>query len=210
MKLVLLGAPGAGKGTQAEAICQKLSIPQISTGNILREAMKAGTELGRMAEEYVNSGRLVPEDIIVKLVKTRLSEDDCKNGFILDGFPRTIGQADALYDMGIDIDRVIELVVEDEVIMKRLSGRRVCESCGASYHIEFKPTKKDGVCDKCGGKTVLRKDDAPQTVKDRLTSYHKQTEPLEEYYRQRGLLRVVIGQNDIAETTALTYKALED
>lgn len=209
MKLILLGAPGAGKGTQAEVICSTFNIPAISTGNILREAVKNGTALGMEAKTYMEGGKLVPDELVINILKERLAKDDCKAGFILDGFPRTVPQAEALDRMGIVIDKVIDLEVPDEAITRRMSGRRVCESCGASYHLEFKPSKAEGVCDKCGGRTVQRKDDHPDTVKERLEVYHAQTEPLKDYYQQTGKLVIVEGQNEVAETTALVLKALE-
>lgn len=209
MNLILLGAPGAGKGTQAEVICNHLNIPAISTGNILREAVKNGTQLGLEAKSFMDSGALVPDEIVIGILKDRIGEDDCQNGFILDGFPRTVPQAKALDEMGVQIDKVIDIEVADEKIMQRLSGRRVCADCGASYHIEYKPSKSEGVCDKCGGETVLRQDDHPDTIKDRLHVYHEQTEPLKDYYQQTGKLVVVQGQEDVADTSALTLKAVE-
>ncbi len=209
MNLILLGAPGAGKGTQAEVICDKLSIPAISTGNLIREAIKNQTELGMAVKQYIEAGQLVPDDVVIQMVKERLAKDDCKNGFILDGFPRTVPQAEALDKMGIIIDKVIDIEVSDEEITKRLSGRRVCEGCGASYHTAFKPTKVEGICDKCGAKTVLRTDDHPDTVKERLNVYHAQTEPLIAYYKAQGKLYPVEGQDEVADTSALTLKALE-
>ena len=205
MNLIFLGAPGAGKGTQAEVISEHLGIPTISTGNIIREALKMGLK----AKSYMDEGKLVPDDIVIGIIKERLAKDDCKNGFILDGFPRTVPQAEALDQMGIVIDRVVDIEVPDEKIMARLSGRRVCEVCGASYHLEYKPSKAEGVCDKCGGKTVLRKDDHPDTVKERLQVYHEQTEPLKGYYEKAGKLVVVVGQEEVKDTTALTIKAVE-
>ena len=209
MRLILLGAPGAGKGTQAEVICNTLNIPAISTGNILREAKANKTPLGLEAASYMDSGKLVPDEVVINILKERLKEDDCKNGFILDGFPRTVPQAEALDQMGAEIDRVVDLEVPDEKIMARLSGRRVCEKCGSSYHVLYKPTKVEGVCDRCGGKTVQRKDDAPETIKERLEVYHAQTEPLKDYYKKTGKLVVVEGQEEVADTTALTLKAVE-
>ena len=209
MRLILLGAPGAGKGTQAEVICNTLNIPAISTGNILREAKAKGTPLGLEAATYMDSGKLVPDEVIINILKERLKEDDCQNGFILDGFPRTVPQAEALDQMGVVIDRVVDLEVPDDKIMARLSGRRVCEKCGSSYHVLYKPTKVEGVCDRCGGKTVQRKDDAPETIKERLEVYHAQTEPLKDYYKKTGKLVVVEGQEEVADTTALTLKAVE-
>lgn len=210
MNLILLGAPGAGKGTQAEKICAKLSIPAISTGNILREAMAAETEMGLKAKSYIDAGKLVPDEVVIGIIEDRLKAEDCKNGFILDGFPRTIPQAEALDKMGVRIDRVLEIYVPDEKITARLSGRRVCLKCGATYHTEYKKPKTEGVCDVCAEKLVQRKDDMPETVLDRLKTYHEQTEPLKGYYEKKGILRVVEGQEDVADTTALTFKALED
>lgn len=209
MNLILLGAPGAGKGTQAEVICNTLHIPAISTGNILREAIKNQTALGLEAKSYMDGGKLVPDEIVINILKERLQQDDCQNGFILDGFPRTVPQAEALDQMNIRIDRVIDIEVPDEKIAARLSGRRVCESCGASYHTLYKPSKQEGVCDACGGKTVQRKDDHPDTVRERLRVYHEQTEPLIDYYTKTGKLVVVEGQEEVADTTALTLKAVE-
>lgn len=210
MKLILLGAPGAGKGTQAEVICKALNIPAISTGNIIREALAQGTEMGLKAKSFMDAGQLVPDDVVIGIIKERLAKDDCANGFILDGFPRTIPQAEALDAMGVVIDRVIDIEVPDEKIAARMSGRRVCKDCGSSYHLEYKAPKADGKCDACDGELIQRKDDAPETVLDRLTVYHKQTEPLKDYYSKKGILRIVEGQEEIADTSALTLKALED
>lgn len=210
MNLILLGAPGAGKGTQAEKICEKLSIPAISTGNMLREAMANGTEMGLKAKSFIDAGKLVPDEVVIGIINERLKADDCKNGFILDGFPRTIPQAEALDNMGVRIDRVIDIEVPDEKIAARLSGRRVCLKCGATYHTEYKKPKQEGVCDACGEKLVQRKDDMPETVLDRLKTYHEQTEPLKGFYEKKGILRVVEGQEEVADTTALTFRALED
>ena len=210
MKLIMLGAPGAGKGTQAEILSERLSIPTISTGNIIREALKSGTEMGVRAKSYMDEGKLVPDEVVIGIIRERLAKDDCKNGFILDGFPRTIPQAEALDNMGAAIDRVIDLEVPDEKIVERMSGRRVCESCGASYHMLFKKPAADGKCDKCGGTLVQRKDDHPDTVKERLDVYHTQTEPLKEYYSKQGKLLVVHGQEEVADTTRLVMEALED
>ena len=209
MKLILLGAPGAGKGTQAEIICEKFNIPTISTGNILREAIKNGTEMGLKAKSYIDNGNLVPDDVVIGIIADRLNMDDCKNGFILDGFPRTIPQAEALDKMGIEIDCALSIEVADEKIMQRLSGRRVCGGCGASYHIDYKKPAKDGVCNVCGEALVQRNDDKPETIADRLAVYHKQTEPLKDYYKAAGKLKIVEGQEEVADTTALTLKALE-
>lgn len=209
MKLILLGAPGAGKGTQAEIICEKLNIPAISTGNIIREAMKTGTEMGKKAKAFVEAGSLVPDEVVIGIIKERLAESDCANGFILDGFPRTIPQAEALDKMGIAIDRVISIEVPDEKIVTRMSGRRVCEKCGASYHTEYKKPQKEGICNLCGANLICRKDDEPATVLDRLHVYHEQTEPLKDYYAASGKLRTVEGQEEVADTTKLTLAALE-
>ena len=210
MKLILLGAPGAGKGTQAEVICDHLGIPAISTGNIIRAALKAQTEMGLKAKDYIEKGLLVPDDVVIGIIQDRLREDDCKNGFILDGFPRTVPQAEALDRMGVKIDLVIDLEVPDEKIATRMSGRRVCATCGASYHTLYKQPKTEGVCDNCGGALSQRKDDEAQTVLERLRVYHEQTEPLIAFYRAKGTLRVVEGQEEVADTTKLTLKALEE
>jgi len=209
MKLILLGAPGAGKGTQAEIICEKLQIPAIGTGNIIREALKNGTEMGIKAKSYMDSGALVPDDIVIGIIKERLAKDDCKDGFILDGFPRTVPQAAALDEMGVQIDKVIDIEVADAVIEKRLSGRRVCEKCGTSYHLDYKPSEVDGKCSKCDGALIIRKDDQPATIRERLEIYHQQTEPLKDYYAKTGKLAVVEGQEEVTETTRLTLAALE-
>lgn len=208
MNLILLGAPGAGKGTQAEVISEALSIPQISTGSILREAVKNGTEFGLKAKAAMESGALVSDEVVIGILKDRIAQDDCKNGFILDGFPRTVPQAEALEAMGVNIDKVVEIYVPDETISKRLSGRRVCEGCGASYHTDFKPSRVAGKCDKCGGNTVIRKDDEPATVLERLKVYHEQTAPLKDFYAKRGKLETVIGQEEVSETSKLTLKAV--
>ena len=209
MKLILLGAPGAGKGTQAETLSNKLKIPTISTGNIIREALKNGTEMGLCAKAYTESGRLVPDEVVIGIIRERLAKDDCKNGFILDGFPRTIPQAEALDKMGIAIDRAIDIEVSDETILSRLSGRRVCESCGATYHLKDKKPKAEGVCDLCGGTLVQRGDDRPETIRARLTIYHEQTEPLKDYYEKQGKLRVVGGCHPVEETTRAVLTAIE-
>ena len=201
MNLILLGAPGAGKGTQAEIICAKLNIPSISTGNILRAAVKEGTEMGLKAKSFMDAGALVPDEVIIGILKERLAQDDCANGFILDGVPRTIAQAEAIETMGIRIDKVLELQVEDNVIVDRMSGRRVCEKCGASYHIVAVPPKAEGVCDVCGGKLVTRKDDAPETVKNRLAVYHRETEPLKDFYKSRSVLYPVEDMGSVEATS---------
>ena len=210
MKLIFLGAPGAGKGTQAEIIAGKLNIPTISTGNIIREALANGTEMGLKAKAFIEAGKLVPDDVVIGIIKERLAEDDCNGGFILDGFPRTIPQAEALDNMGIIIDKVVDIDVPDENIVNRMSGRRVCKACGSSYHIENKKPKVEGVCDACGGELQIRKDDAPETVLDRLNVYHEQTEPLKDFYAKCGKLRSVEGTAPITEITAAILKVLED
>lgn len=210
MKLILLGAPGAGKGTQAEKICEKLSIPAISTGNIIREALKNGTEMGLKAKSFIDAGQLVPDEVVIGIIKDRLAKNDCANGFILDGFPRTIPQAEALDEMGVEIDKVIDIEVPDEKITERMSGRRVCKECGASYHLVYKKPEKEGVCNLCSGELVQRKDDHPDTVLDRLKVYHEQTEPLKDFYAKKGKLRIVEGQEKVEDTTAATFHALED
>ena len=209
MNIIMLGAPDAGKGTQAAVLCEHFGIPTISPGNMLREALKNGTEMGLKAKSYMDDGKLVPDEVVIGIVKERLSEDDCKKGFILDGFPRTIPQAEALDNMGVDIQYVINIDVPDESIIKRMSGRRVCENCGRPYHIESLKPQKDGVCDDCGGTLVQRKDDHPDTVLARLDVYHKETEPLADYYRKQGKLVNVEGQNTVADTTAAVLKAIE-
>ncbi len=209
MKLILLGAPGAGKGTQAEIISEKLGIPTISTGNIIRAALKSGSEMGQAAKAYIEAGKLVPDEVVIGIIKDRLAEDDCKNGFILDGFPRTIPQAEALDRMGIIIDKVIDIEVADEKIARRVSGRRVCLDCGATYHVDYKKSKVEGVCDHCGSTLVQRKDDHPDTVAARLKEYHEQTEPLKGYYEACGKLVIVEGQEELADTTKLTLAAVE-
>ena len=208
MKLILLGAPGAGKGTQAEILCKELEIPTISTGNILRAAIKNGTPTGMKAKAYMDEGKLVPDEVIIGIITERVAEEDCKNGYILDGVPRTIAQAEALEKAGIVFDDVVSIEISDEVIMERMSGRRVCEHCGASYHLVAVPPKREGICDKCGGKLVQRKDDAPETVKARLEVYHKETEPLKAFYAQRGLLKSVENQATVAETSQVILRAL--
>ena len=210
MKLIFLGAPGAGKGTQAEIIAGKLNIPTISTGNIIREALANGTEMGLKAKSFIEAGKLVPDDVVIGIIKERLADEDCNNGFILDGFPRTIPQAEALDNMGIIIDKVVDIDVPDENIVNRMSGRRVCKACGSSYHIENKKPRVEGVCDACGGELQIRKDDAPETVLDRLNVYHEQTEPLKDYYAKCGKLRSVEGTAPIKEITASILKVLED
>lgn len=208
MNLILLGAPGAGKGTQAEAICKEFKIPAVSTGNLLREAVKNGDELGLKAKSYMDLGKLVPDEIVIEMLKERIAKDDCKNGFILDGFPRTILQAEALDKIGVKIDKVIEINVPDEVILDRLSGRRVCEDCGTPYHITNKKPKVDGVCDICGGKLVKRKDDNVDTIKDRLKVFHDQTAPLKDYYTNQNKLSVVSEYSTLEKAIAATLDAV--
>ena len=210
MKLILLGAPGAGKGTQAEIISEKYNIPTISTGNIIRAALKNGTEMGLKAKSYIDAGELVPDNVVIGIIKERLSEADCREGYILDGFPRTIPQAVALDDMGFVIDAALSIEVDDSEIVKRMSGRRVCEKCGASYHTEYKKPEVEGVCNLCGGNLVIRKDDEPETVKNRLNVYHEQTEPLKDFYKGCGKLIIVEGQDKVEDTTRLVLEALEN
>lgn len=207
MKLILLGAPGAGKGTQAEFIMQKLGIPSISTGNLLREAVKNETPLGLRAKEAMDKGQLVPDDVVIGMVEEKLKSPECAGGCIFDGFPRTIPQAEAL-DKITDIDLALSLEVPDEVIEARMTGRRVCLKCGATYHVESNPPKVEGICSKCGDKLVVRKDDHSDVVKGRLKTYHEQTEPLKGYYEQQGKLKIVVGAGEISETTARVEKAL--
>ena len=209
MNMIFLGAPGAGKGTQAEVECKELNIPAISTGNMLREAVKNSTEAGLKAKSYMDAGELVPDEVVIGILKDRIAQPDAQNGFILDGFPRTVQQAEALESMGVEIDKVIEIDVPDDAIIARMSGRRVCEGCGNSYHIEYKPTKVEGICDACGAKVVQRIDDKPETVLARLKTYHEKTAPLKDYYEKRGKLVTVKGQNEIAETSRLTLAAIK-
>ena len=197
MNLILLGAPGAGKGTQAELLVKKLSIPAISTGNMLREAMANGTELGKKAKKFMDEGSLVPDELILGIVADRVAQPDCRNGFILDGVPRTLAQAEALEAKGVVIDHVVSIEVDDAEIEGRMTGRRVCGSCGASYHIVANPPKTEGTCDLCGSELVIRKDDAPETVRRRLEVYHEQTEVLKDFYKKLGNLRIVEGNQSI-------------
>ena len=208
MKLILLGAPGAGKGTQAEIISKKLNIPTISTGNILREAIKNGTETGLKAKSFMDAGKLVPDDVIIGIVRERVARADCANGFILDGVPRTIPQAEALEAAGIHFDAVVSIEIADEVIEARMTGRRVCEKCGASYHILNKKSTVEGVCDLCGAPLTVRKDDAPETVKNRLKVFHAETEPLKDFYRKLGNLKLVEGNQPIEHATRDILAAL--
>ena len=208
MKLILLGAPGAGKGTQAEIICAKLNIPSISTGNILRAAVKDGTEMGLKAKSFMDAGKLVPDDVIIGIVRERVARADCANGFILDGVPRTIPQAEALEAAGIHFDAVVSIEIADEVIEARMTGRRVCGSCGASFHIVANPPKHDGVCYLCGAPLTVRKDDAPETVKNRLKVFHAETEPLKDFYKKLGNLKLVEGNQPIEYATRDILAAL--
>ena len=208
MNLILMGAPGAGKGTQSAKISEKYQIPAIATGDILRGAIKEGTELGKAAKSYIDAGQLVPDEVVIGIIKEYLASDACKNGFILDGFPRSIPQAEALDEMGVKIDVVLSIEVADEKIVERMSGRRVC-SCGASYHVMYNPPKTENVCDKCGAELYVRADDAAETVKNRLETFHAQTEPLKDYYSKKNLLVTVEGQEEVADTTNLVFEALK-
>lgn len=208
MKIILLGAPGAGKGTQAERISRHYNIPTLSTGEILRSQVRGGTELGLQAKEYMDKGELVPDALVVGMVAAFLSSEENKNGYILDGFPRSIPQAEALDAMGITIDKVLSIEVADETIVERMSGRRVCPKCGASYHVKYNPPKTEGVCDECGADLIIRADDNESTVKERLNVYHKQTEPLKDFYAKKGNLVTVQGCEKVDDTTALVFKAL--
>ena len=207
MNLIIMGAPGAGKGTQAEIIAARENIPAISTGQILRDAMAAGTELGKTAKGYVENGDLVPDEIVIGIVRDYLKSDACANGFILDGFPRSIAQAEALEKMGVVIDAVLSIDVSDDRIVARMSGRRVCK-CGASYHIDYKPSKVEGICDKCSSELYIRADDKAETVLTRLHNYHAQTEPLLAFYNERQKLIRVEGQEEVEDTTRLVREAL--
>ena len=208
MKLILLGAPGAGKGTQGELLSQKMGIPTISTGNMLREAMKNGSDLGKQVKHFMDEGSLVPDDVILSIIAQRVNQPDCKNGFILDGVPRTLAQAEAMDAKGIEVDHVVSLEVDDDVIADRMAGRRVCAKCGASYHIVNNPTKIDGICDQCGGQVSIRKDDEPATVMHRLEVYHSTTEVLKDYYAKQGKLRLVFGNHSIEGTHQDILKAI--
>ena len=209
MKLILLGAPGAGKGTQAEVLCQKLGIPTISTGNMLRTAIQEGTPVGLQAKSFMDAGKLVPDEVIIQIVAQRIAQPDCAAGFILDGVPRTIAQAEALDAAGVRFDRVLSLEITDQEIEERMSGRHVCSKCGASFHIHARPTKAEGVCDNCGGPVVQRDDDKPETVRHRLEVYHQQTEPLKGYYQAKGLLTLVENRPTIEATTQAIMEALQ-
>ena len=209
MNIIFLGAPGAGKGTQAEKVADAYAIPTVSTGNMIREALKNGTEMGLKAKAFIESGALVPDDVVIGIIKERLAKDDCAKGFILDGFPRTIPPAEALDAMGIVIDKVVDIEVPDEAITERMSGRRVCPDCGSSFHIVTKQPKVEGICDRCGAELVQRKDDKPETVADRLKVYHDQTEPLKGYYEAAGKLSEVDGIGTVEEIFDRVKAALE-
>ena len=210
LKLIFLGAPGAGKGTQSDIVAEKYGIPTISTGNMIREAIKNNTEMGLAAKSYTEKGALVPDEVVIGIIGERLAKDDCKNGFILDGFPRTVPQAEALDNMGVEINCVVSIEVSDDKIVERMSGRRSCPKCGATYHVLYNPSKAGDNCDKCGDALTIRKDDAPEVVLDRLNVYHTQTEPLKDFYGKKGVLVLVEGQEKVEDTTALTLKAIED
>jgi len=209
MKLILLGPPGAGKGTQAKSISEKLNISAISTGAILRAAIKNNTPLGQEAQGYIEKGLLVPDETVVKIVKERLSQPDCEKGFILDGFPRTIAQAEALDKAGIEIDKVLSLEVDDDVIIERLSGRRECTECAATYHIVYNPSSRGDLCEKCGGELICRKDDQKETIKNRMAVYHKETEPIKGYYEKQGKVVTVKGQDKVEDTQKAVFSALD-
>ncbi len=208
LKLILLGAPGAGKGTQAEIISKKYNIPAISTGAIIREAIQSGTEMGKNAKSYIDAGALVPDEVVIGIIRERLDNADCANGFILDGFPRTVPQAEALEAMGVEITEVLSIEVPDEKILTRMAGRRVCSKCGATFHTEFKPSPKGEYCP-CGEKLTRRSDDDPEVVAARLETYHAVTEPIKEFYAGKGMLKIVEGQDKLEDTTALVAAALE-
>ena len=209
MRLILMGAPGAGKGTQSTKISEKWNIPAVSTGDMLRAAVKEGTEMGLSAKAYMDAGKLVPDEVVIGIIKDYLSSDKCKNGFILDGFPRSIPQAEALDAMGVKIDAVLSIEVADEKIIERMSGRRICSSCGSSYHVVYNPPKQADVCDACGGALYVRDDDAAETVIKRLNTYHEITEPLKGYYEKKGILVCVKGMEKVEDTTAGVFEALE-
>jgi len=209
MRIIILAAPGAGKGTQAEKLSQHFGIPTISTGSILRRNIQEGTELGKLAKTYIDDGNLIPDDVMIAVMKERLSQADCERGFILDGFPRTLTQAEALSASDISIDAVLNIDVADEKIIHRLAGRVECSKCGATYHLEYNKPQKEGACDKCGGTLVTRADDKPETIKSRLDIYHQQTEPLLAYYAEKGMLRSAEGQEEVADTTAEVLRVLE-
>lgn len=208
MKLIFFGAPGAGKGTQAEIFSRRFHIPTISTGDILRAAMKNGTAVGERAKAYVDAGRLVPDDVIIDIVRERLGLPDCENGYILDGVPRTLAQAEAMERMGVDADAVLNLEVPDETIVERLSGRRVCKDCGATYHISSHPPRRAEICDSCGGELIVRRDDSPETIRERLRVYHEETESLKAHYAAAGKLKTVSSRSGVEETSRAVLEAL--
>ena len=208
MRLTLLGAPGAGKGTQAEQLCRRLDIPAISTGNILRSAIHDGTSVGLLAQSYIDKGELVPDNIVLDIVKERVSREDCANGFVLDGMPRTVAQAKALEELGIELDAAVSLEVGDEAIIERMGGRRVCPKCGATFHLVSNPPKTDGICDMCGEELIIRPDDAPKTVLSRLETYHTQTEPIKKFYEERGKLHMVDSTGEIGRVTENVLRSL--
>lgn len=210
MKVILLGAPGAGKGTQADKISEKFNIPAISTGYIIRHAIAEGTELGKLAKGYIDEGKLLPDDVVTELLLERLKQEDCKNGFILDGYPRTLNQAKALDEKSIIIDKVVSIKVSDEAVIARLSGRRECKECGKPYHISHNKPSVEGICDVCGGELIQRADDNPETIKNRLVVYHEMTEPLMRYYSESNRLNVVESQNTVEETTMKVLEIFED
>ena len=208
MKIIFLGAPGAGKGTQADIVSERLGIPTISTGAIIREAIKNGTKMGVLAKKFIEQGALVPDDVVIGIVKERLAQSDCAKGFILDGFPRTVPQAEALDNMGVKLDKVLSLEVSDEIIIDRMSGRRVCPSCGKTYHVISNPSAKGDNCEACGAALSIRKDDAPEVVRSRLEVYHSTTEPLKAFYQAKGILVFANGADKIEDTTERTFAAL--
>ena len=208
MKITIMGPPGGGKGTQAEKLSKILSVPHISTGAIIRNAIREKNRFGLVLEEYIKEGHLVPDEFVINMVSQRISEEDCKNGYILDGFPRTLPQARSMDENGIELDFALNLVVADDVIVSRLGGRRECKVCAAVYHIEHNPPKKEGICDKCGGILITRSDDVPETIRERLNVYHEQTEPLIDFYKEKGVLVNVIGRDTIEDTTQAVLDAL--
>ena len=208
MKIIFLGAPGAGKGTKAEIVAERLGIPTISTGAIIREALKSGSEMGIKAKKFIEAGALVPDDVVIGIIKERLAKSDCSKGFILDGFPRTVPQAEALDKMGITLDKIVSFEVPDEVIVDRMSGRRVCPKCGATYHVSDNPSKAGSKCEKCNEELTIRSDDAPDVVLSRLAVYHETTEQLKDYYAEKGNLALVDGVGTVEETVARTFRAL--
>ena len=210
MKLVLLGPPGAGKGTQAAVLAKEFRIPAISTGHIIRNAIAEQTPVGKMAKGYIDRGELVPDDVVIEMVKDRLKEDECKDGYILDGFPRTVSQAEIMEELPIEVDLVVDIDVDTDCIVNRLSGRRECKKCGATYHVTDNPSKQDGVCDQCGNALVQRADDVPDVIRNRIEVYHEQTEPLKHFYATRNLLVAVEGQNQVADTTKAVLAVIKE